>query len=152
MSQQDKPQPGRPPQDKGVPKGVRGPRGPQSSAPQPSRQPARRRRPSPLASPSSYADTRRGRFERFSYPLLARLHALPRWLVIVLPGVLLLLGLILSGPWAWVGALLLLVLWVFIGWLTALSWPAISPGQRVFRAVVLIAMLGVIVLKFRGRF
>jgi hypothetical protein len=66
--------------------------------------------------------------------------------------VLLFLGLILSGPWAWLGGIALLLVWVFVAWLTALSWPALTPGSRLFRLLVVLALAGVVVLKFMGRF
>lgn len=130
------------------PSGVRGPGGPPAARPA---QPARNQRPVP-APPSGYATGPRAKFEELSYPLLQRLHATPRWLVVVLPATLLFVGLILTGPVAWVGGLLLLVLWVFVAWLTALSWPVLSVGQRIFRTLVVLAMLGLVVLKLLGRF
>lgn len=92
----------------------------------------------------------RGSFERFSYPFLRTLASMPRWLIVVLPAVLLLGGFIV--PIAWLGGLLLLVNLVFIAWLTALSWPAIKTGSRIVRVIVVLALLGVTVLKFMGRF
>ena len=80
------------------------------------------------------------------------LHGMPRWLVVVLPAILLFLGLILTGGVAWVGGILLFILWVFVAWLTALSWPALTAGQKVFRTIVVLAMLGLVVLKLMGRF
>ena len=62
------------------------------------------------------------------------------------------LGLILTGPLAWVGGIALLLVWAFVAWLTALSWPALTPGSRLFRLVVVLALAGVVVLKFMGRF
>ncbi|MBI1350116.1 MAG: hypothetical protein GC156_03260 [Actinomycetales bacterium] len=125
-----------------LPPGVRGPRGPQPDA-NASRGPLYGR---PGASP------RRLRFEEFSYPMLRRLHAWPRWIIVVLPAILLLVGLILTGPFAWIGGIALLIVWAFIAWLTALSWPALSAGSRAFRLLVVLALLGVVVLKFLGRF
>jgi len=95
---------------------------------------------------------RRLAFEQASYPFIRRLHAVPRWLVVVLPAVLLFLGLIMTGPLAWLGGILLLLVCLLLGWLTALSWPAITPGSRLLRVVVVAALAGVAVLKFMGRF
>ena len=39
-----------------------------------------------------------------------------------------------------------------LAWLTALSWPALTPSSRFFRVLVVLALLGVVVLKFMGRF
>lgn len=90
--------------------------------------------------------------ESLSYPALRTLSRLPRWLVVVLPAVLLLLGLIQTGPLAWLGGVLLSIVFVMLAWLTMLSWPVITPGSRVMRFVVLAALLGITVLKFAGRF
>ena len=137
------------PRKKGsTPSGVRGPGGPPSA---PRTSAAKSARPVP-APPSGYATGLRAKFEQASYPLLTRMHAMPRWLIVVLPAILLFVGLILTGPLAWVGGILLLVLWVFVAWLTALSWPVLSIGQRIFRTLVVLAMLGLVVLKLLGRF
>lgn len=94
----------------------------------------------------------RRKVEAWSYPLLATLHRLPRWIVVIAPALLLFLGLVLTGPLAWLGGLMLLIVWLFVAWLTLLSWPAIGAGQRIFRVVVVLALLGVVVVKFLGRF
>jgi hypothetical protein len=87
-----------------------------------------------------------------SLPLLARLHAMPRWIIVVAPAVLLLGGLLLRDSWAWLGGILLLLVWVFLTWLTTLSWPALTPGSRFFRGLVVVAFAAIVVLKFLGRF
>jgi hypothetical protein len=140
-----------------TPSGVRGPGGP-PPAPTPGASSARPggrgpagSRPMMGAASASPSDLRR-RFERFSYPLLARLHVVPRWIIVVFPALLLFLGLVLTGPLAWLGGLLLLLVSVLLGWLTALSWPAITPGSRLLRVVVVAALVGVAVLKLLGRF
>ncbi|TAK69063.1 MAG: hypothetical protein EPO13_09340 [Actinomycetota bacterium] len=87
-----------------------------------------------------------------SAPALLVLHRLPRWLVPVILGVLLVVGLAVSGPWRWLGALALLIVGAFIGWLTALSWPLLSGTARLARVAVCGAVVGVAVLKALGRF
>ena len=67
-------------------------------------------------------------------------------------GLLLFLGLIQTGKWAWVGGLLLLLVAALLGWLTALSWPRITLGQKFARGLIVVALLGVAALKFMGRF
>jgi hypothetical protein len=71
---------------------------------------------------------------------------------VVIPAVLLLLGLVQTGSLAWLGGVLLSIVFLLLAWLTALSWPAISPGSRVMRVIVLLALAGITVLKFAGRF
>lgn len=128
----------------GMPPGVRGPRGP--------KRPQQSQRVQPQQRPSQQASSGRSSFERRSMPLLAWMHALPRWLIVVIPGILLFLGLVLTGSFAWLGGLLLLLLGVFLGWLTALSWPALAPASRMLRALVVLAVFGIGVLKLLGRF
>ena len=89
--------------------------------------------------------------ERFSAPLLVRLHAMPRWLVPILLGVFLLTGLISSGSWIWLGAVLLGIVTLFVAWLSALAWPVLTPGSRLARVIVTIALVGITVLKAMGR-
>ncbi len=125
-----------------LPAGVRGPSGPPREA----------GAPRPVLPGGSSKSARRQRFEEFSYPMLRRLHSWPRWIIVVTPAILLFVGLILTGPLAWIGGIALLIVWLFIAWLTALSWPALSPGSRAFRVLVVLALFGVVVLKFIGRF
>ena len=120
----------------GLPPGVRGPSQPPPSTP-------------PRQSPSG--STRRS-VERASIPLLTKLLALPRWLIVVLMAVCLFLGLIQTGSLSWLGGLLLLVVGGFLGWLLLLSWPALTPARRATRLVVVAAVIGIAVLKFLGRF
>ena len=131
----------------GLPRGVRGPGGP----PPP---PAKGGRQSPSGPPRSSASGSAARmaFEDRSRPLLRWMHALPRWIIVIAPAVLLFLGLVLTGPVAWVGGLLLLLVAAFLGWLTALSWPAITLGSRALRVLVVLALVGVAAFKFLGRF
>ncbi len=129
-----------------LPSGVRGPGGPPAAG-----RPAAGRSGA-VGTPSASTPGWRRSFEQRSYPLLQRLHHLPRWLVVVAPALLLFLGLVLTGPLAWVGGLLLLIVWLFIAWLTVLSWPALSPGSKAVRFLVVAALLGIVVLKFLGKF
>lgn len=130
-----------------MPKGVRGPGGP---PPVGASSPGGQRPVGPAGRPA--ATGARLRFEEISYGPLRRLHAMPRWLIVVVPALLLFGGLTLTGPLSWLGGILLLLVWAFIAWLTALSWPALSPGSRAFRALVVLALFGIVVWKFLGRF
>ena len=120
--------------------GIRGPRGPQHG--------------SGGAASSGGASgpvSRRTAFERASFPLLQTLHSLPRWLVVVTPAILLFVGLVAAGPFRWIGGLLLLLTAALLGWLTALSWPRIAGGQKLVRTVIVVALIGLAILKFAGR-
>lgn len=89
--------------------------------------------------------------ERYSARPLVTLHGLPRWLVPVALAVLLFVGLLLSGPWGWLGAVFLVIIALFVTWLTALSWPILTPGSRMIRVVVAVVLFGLAVLKAMGR-
>jgi hypothetical protein len=78
--------------------------------------------------------------------------AAPRWLLIVGLGSALLLGLILTDAWAWLGGIFLLLVAAFLGWLLALSWPLLSSGRRFIRILVVGALVGMSILKFGGSF
>ncbi len=79
------------------------------------------------------------------------MHSLPRWVVPVVMGLLLAGGLFLSDSLAWVGTILLAVVTVFVAWLYALSWPVLTPGGRLARGLVAVALLGFTALKATGR-
>ncbi len=91
----------------------------------------------------------RGRFEARSQTVLLRMQRLPGFVVPVLLAILLFFGLTISAPWA--GSLLLIIA-VFLTWLTAVSWPAISPGSRLLRVAIDVFLLALGVLKLLGRF
>ncbi len=82
--------------------------------------------------------------ETRSVNALIILNRFPRWLLIVIVLALLLGGLFIKGV---VGALLLLVLAAFIGWLLAVSWPVLTPPQRWLRFAVVLLVVGSAVLK-----
>jgi hypothetical protein len=90
----------------------------------------------------------RERFEDFSRPILLRMQALPAFLIPATLGILLFLGLMLPATWS---GLLLILIAVFLTWLTAVSWPAITPGSRFLRVAVDVAVLGLGILKLMGR-
>lgn len=119
-----------------LPPGVKGPT-------QPPQQP-----PAPKPQPGNSRES----LERASIPVLTRLLALPRWIIVVAMGAFLFLGLIQTGNLAWLGGIFLLIVGGFLGWLLALSWPVLTPGRRATRLIVVAAVIGIAALKFLGRF
>lgn len=77
-------------------------------------------------------------FQRLSAPVVIRLAALPRWLFVVVPAALVVLGLLLPG---WPGALVLLLLALFLAWLAALSWQQAESLPRLLRVVTVAIVL-----------
>lgn len=109
--------------------------GPRPLGPRPQRVPA------PAKSPT------RIKFERVSLRPLTIIHRLPRLIVPIVMGALLLAGLLLPSSWA---GLLLVVLAAILGWFVALSWPAIVPSARVLRVVVIVVIAAAAVWRLTG--
>lgn len=80
-------------------------------------------------------------------PLLSALTRLPRWIAGLLPGVLLLGGLLAPAPW---GPLLLTVVTLFLGWLLALSWPRLDGRSRTLRTVIVLLVAFLAIARFVG--
>jgi phosphatidylserine synthase len=76
-------------------------------------------------------------------------HRMPTVVVAVALVVLLVAGLAL--PWAWAG-ILLIALGLFLGWLLALSWPIVNWAGRTIRALAVLALLVMGVLRLMGKF
>jgi hypothetical protein len=92
--------------------------------------------------------SRRERFEDFSRPILLRMQALPGFLIPVTLGTVLFFGLTLDAAWS---GILLILIALFLFWLTAVSWPRITTGSRILRIVVDVAVLVLGGLKLTGR-
>lgn len=116
--------------------GVRGPRGPAPSGSTPNPRPRTAGEPTAL--------------QRISLPLVTRLSRTPRWLIVIILAVLLVLGMVQTGSLAWLGALILGFLTIFFAWLLALSWPAVPASGRLLRLLVVVALGGLTVLKAMG--
>jgi hypothetical protein len=76
--------------------------------------------------------------ERLSLRPAAYLRALPRWLPPVVIAALFVGGLAVGG---WGGAVMLLLVTAFLGWLAVLSWPALQPPTRVLRVLAVAVLL-----------
>lgn len=87
--------------------------------------------------------------QRYSAPLLLRMHGLPRWLFPVFTALLLVGGLLV--PNAIAATVLLSLLGLILLWLVALSWPILRPIARLMRVLVLGALVMVIVGRAQGR-
>ena len=74
--------------------------------------------------------------------------ALPRIFIPAVLAVALFLGLALPSRWA---GLLLLPIALFLGWLSALSWPVLSVGSRVLRLAIALGMGALAISKLAGR-
>ena len=118
--------------------GVRGPQGPSTAAGR--------------STTRAASGSRRARFEQVSARPLTALHRLPRWIMVVAPGLFLFGGLVLTGPWALLGALLLLLVGLFLGWLLALAWPRLSGASRMLRLIIIVAIVSLAYFKALGRF
>jgi uncharacterized protein DUF6703 len=84
--------------------------------------------------------------ERFSARPLVFLHQMPRWVLLVI-----VLGLLISGfgvP-GLIGAIALLLVAIFLGWLAYLSWPSINASGRAGRVVAVVCMLVIVVWQAR---
>ncbi|MDP9443347.1 MAG: hypothetical protein M3P83_02930 [Actinomycetota bacterium] len=96
--------------------------------------------------PASLARSRpsatRAQVSRRSHGLLARLHAMPRWVVPAATVALVLAGMFSPPP---VGGVCLLAVAAFLLWLAYLAWPQLSAGGRFSRLLVvaLVAAVGV---------
>lgn len=115
---------------------------------------ARRRDAASTPDDSNETQKRKGfrpALERQSAPWLLMLHRLPRFVIPVLLAALLFGGLVLSDQWAWLGAIMLGIITLFIAWLSALAWPVLKPGSRLARGLLVVALAGVTVLKALGR-
>ncbi|MET0741694.1 MAG: DUF6703 family protein [Candidatus Nanopelagicales bacterium] len=89
----------------------------------------------------------RASLDRVSRPWLLRLTRLPRPLLLVVTIAVSFGGLLLPG---FAGAVLLLLLALFFGWLLLLAWPLLSDGGRLLRGIVVLALLGGAIAKAIG--
>ncbi|MEV8372667.1 DUF6703 family protein [Kribbella sp. NPDC056861] len=80
----------------------------------------------------------RARITKASYPIVAKLHAMPK---LTLPGITLVLALIGVFAPVSVGIPALILLALLLGWLGFLSWPVVSTGARLMRIFSVLVIL-----------
>jgi hypothetical protein len=85
--------------------------------------------------PSSRPGPARLALERASLPLLSRVARLPRAVPFLVLLVLLVAGVVVSGP---LGAVLIGLVALVVAWLLALAWPALRGVERLGRIAVLL--------------
>ena len=116
------------------------------------RKSGRKPTPSPATSPAKSSAPKVNKssaLQRFSAPILLRLHGMPRWLFPIFTALLLVGGLLINNTiiaTALLGALTLILLW-----LVALSWPILATVARIMRLLVLGALLYVTISRARGQ-
>jgi hypothetical protein len=86
----------------------------------------------------------RARITKASYPIVARLHAMPK---LTLPGITLVLALVGVFAPGVIGIVALLLLALLLGWLGFLSWPVVTTGARGMRVFAVLVILFYAVLK-----
>lgn len=97
--------------------------------------------------PSQAKSPARLKLERLSIRPLHFVRRLPKLVVPIAMGALLLAGLLINAAWS---GLLLLALAAFLGWLLALSWPALVPSSRWIRLLVVVAIVAAALWRFTG--
>ena len=90
------------------------------------------------ASPSQPVSPLRARITKISYPVVAKLHTMPK---LTLPGITLVLALVgVFAPLS-VGIPALILLALLLGWLGFLSWPVVTTGQRFIRVFTVLVLI-----------
>lgn len=107
---------------------------------------SRNRKPRPLPKGETVftpgASPARQAVERRSAAPLALLYQLPRWALPIGLAAVLVAGLAVSGV---IGAVLLVVLAVFLGWLAYLSWPSLGAQGRLLRVAAGLVLVAIAV-------
>lgn len=113
-----------------------------------SNSPGRARRPRPLPKGNTLftpdATQSRQELEQRSATALLWMHQMPRWLMPLLAGALLLVGITVSG---WGGAIALLAVAVMLGWLAAISWPRLPAQGRLLRVGIIGAVVAIALVR-----
>jgi len=86
--------------------------------------------------------------ERASLPVLTRLSRLPRVLPFLGMLILLVAGGLVGGP---AGFVLTGIAACFVAWLLYLSWPRLTPTERLMRAAVVLLAVGLAVVQLFPR-
>lgn len=93
--------------------------------------------------PLTVALSLRSRIEHASLPIMERVNALPRAVVLVLLLAVLAVGVLAPSPWSGIA---FLAVSAFVGWLLYLTWPRLSLPERLMRLAVLVLALAVAVV------
>ena len=83
------------------------------------------------------SDARRTLEQSSARPLVV-LHQLPVWVVPLLLAALFITGLAVPGV---IGAVALVLVAAFLGWLAAVSWPRLTPNGRLLRVAAIACVL-----------
>jgi hypothetical protein len=76
--------------------------------------------------------------ERFSAQALVFLQQLPRWVLLLAVLALMITGFFVPGV---IGAVALLLVGIFLGWLAYLSWPRVNLSGRALRVLAVTCMV-----------
>lgn len=90
----------------------------------------------------------RARFEDLSRGPLQALNRVPKALVVIALAAFLVGGLLAPPP---IGAVLLVVLGLFLLWLVALSWPVLPGGSRAMRVATVGLVFAAAAMRAAGR-
>ncbi len=89
------------------------------------------------------AQSLRSRIEHASYPVMERVNALPRTVVLIVLVAVLAVGVLAPSPWSGIA---FLVVALFVGWLLFLTWPRLTLPERLMRLAVLALALAVAIV------
>lgn len=97
--------------------------------------------------PSTYQSPARRKLEQLSYKPLKVISSMPKLVLPIVMGALLLAGLLI--PFSLAG-LFLILLGLLLTWLVALSWPAIEVSARTIRVIVILIVFAAAIWKLTG--
>lgn len=90
----------------------------------------------------------RSRIEHVSYPVMERVNALPRAVVLVALAAVLIVGVAAPAPWSGIA---FLVVSAFVGFLLYLTWPRLTLPERLMRLAVFVLAIGAAIVNLVPR-